>query len=269
MVFQAVLANFGDGFEEHLIFQDKEFMIHHRLAVIKLVKDPKGKQKLIGFFRTSDDLNQACQAKFKIHELIVKWKIDKVRKKLSDPSYLSACTSSSKKNQDPKKSSSTRSASNKKNNKCTKNDQKYFFIEKQANYTHSSEQAPTSIENLFKDQQQELINLDNPDDDLSKPATPPLAFITKKNICDIMLYDIPSNWNAERITEEINSNLRFLIKASRLAQQAVIKNLPSTCLELDIFNNQEFKEIFNWEAIKLMKTLDLNDSSDINDLSDS
>ncbi|RIA96190.1 hypothetical protein C1645_815778 [Glomus cerebriforme] len=94
-----------------------------------------------------------------------------------------------------------------------------------------------------------------------------------------MLYDIPGNWDAEKITEEINKNLGFLIKASvtakgkyrcnipirwfsgdwflvqqqqQLAQQAVIKNLPSTCNELDIF--KEFKETFNWEAIKLVKT---------------
>ncbi|RIA87833.1 hypothetical protein C1645_739811 [Glomus cerebriforme] len=184
------------------------------------------------------------------------------------------------------------------------------------------------------DQLQELINLDNLDDELPKPVTSPSASISKvkqpnkkknkelishiitgytippilkNNVRDVMLYDIPENWDAEMITEAINKHLGSLIKASvtakgkyrciraticlrtsylekfnklfwqiqlgdipvrwfpgdwslaqrqqRLSQQATIKDLPLTCKELDIFNNQEFKETFNWEAIKLMKTL--------------
>ncbi|RIA84156.1 hypothetical protein C1645_832701 [Glomus cerebriforme] len=154
------------------------------------------------------------------------------------------------------------------------------------------------------DQLQELMHLDKPDDELPKPVTPPPAsnnkekqpnkkknkeltphIVTeyttpptlKKNVRDVMLYDIPGTWDAEKIAEEINKNLGSLIKVSvtakgkyrcvrfsddwslaqrqqQLSQQAVIKDLPSTCKELDIFNNQEFKETFNWEAIKLVKT---------------
>ncbi|RIA97000.1 hypothetical protein C1645_856027 [Glomus cerebriforme] len=158
------------------------------------------------------------------------------------------------------------------------------------------------------DQLQELMNLDIPDDALPKPVTPPPAsnnkekqpnkkknkeltphIVTgytippnlKQNVRDIMLYDIPGSWDAEKIMEEINKHLGSLIKASvtakgkyrcdilvrwfpgdwslaqrqqRLSQQAIIKDVPSTCKELDIFHNQEFKETFNWEAIKLVKT---------------
>ncbi|RIA96992.1 hypothetical protein C1645_814647 [Glomus cerebriforme] len=157
------------------------------------------------------------------------------------------------------------------------------------------------------DQLQELMNLDNPDDELPKPVTPPPAsnnkekqpnkkknkeltshIVTgytippnlKNNVHDIMLYDIPGNWDAEKITEEINKHLGSLIKASVTAKGKYRYVRATICLrtsylekfdklfwqiqlgdipvhwfpELDIFNNQEFKESFNWEAIKLVKT---------------
>ncbi|RIA84292.1 hypothetical protein C1645_832477 [Glomus cerebriforme] len=147
------------------------------------------------------------------------------------------------------------------------------------------------------DQLQELMNLDNPDEELPNPVNSPPASTNKEkqpnkkknkeltphivtgftvppklknNVRDVMLYDIPGNWDAEKITEKINKHLRSLLKVSviakgkyrcslaqrqqRLSQQAVIKDLPLTCKELDIFNNHEFKETFNWEAIKLVKT---------------
>ncbi|RIA85955.1 hypothetical protein C1645_830027 [Glomus cerebriforme] len=84
------------------------------------------------------------------------------------------------------------------------------------------------------------------------------------------------NWDAEKITEEINKHLGSLIKASvtvkgkyrcvrvticlrtsylekfdKLFWQIQLGDIP---VQLDIFNNQEFKESFNWEAIKLVKT---------------
>ncbi|RIA93715.1 hypothetical protein C1645_819007 [Glomus cerebriforme] len=40
----------------------------------------------------------------------------------------------------------------------------------------------------------------------------------KNNICDIMLYDISGNWDAKKITEEINKTLGSLIKASVTAK---------------------------------------------------
>ncbi|RIA98234.1 hypothetical protein C1645_152749 [Glomus cerebriforme] len=43
-------------------------------------------------------------------------------------------------------------------------------------------------------------------------------------------------------------------RQQRLSQQVIIKDLSSTCKELNIYNNNEFKETFNWEAIKLVKT---------------
>ncbi|RIA81741.1 hypothetical protein C1645_881439 [Glomus cerebriforme] len=85
------------------------------------------------------------------------------------------------------------------------------------------------------------MNLDNPDDELPKPFTPPPASISKvkqpnkkknkeltshivtgytisptlkNNVCDVMLYDIPGHWDAEKITEEINKHLGSIIKAS-------------------------------------------------------
>ncbi|RIA91623.1 hypothetical protein C1645_821774 [Glomus cerebriforme] len=90
------------------------------------------------------------------------------------------------------------------------------------------------------DQLQELMNLDNPDDELPKSVTSPPASISKvkkpnqkknkeltpniitgytilpklkNNVRDVMLYDIPGNWDAEKITEEINKHLGSLIKA--------------------------------------------------------
>ncbi|RIA80728.1 hypothetical protein C1645_838176 [Glomus cerebriforme] len=180
------------------------------------------------------------------------------------------------------------------------------------NHICSSTQTPIIIENsnmeiLSGSTLTNNTNDNNADDELPKPVTiPPASNIkgkqpnTKKNkeltphiitgftvppnlknnVRDIMLYDIPGNWNAEKITEEINKHLGSLIKVSvtakgkyrcvrvticlrdlslvqrqqRLSQQVIIKDLPSTCKELDIFNNQEFKETFNWEAIKLVKT---------------
>ncbi|RIA79886.1 hypothetical protein C1645_839711 [Glomus cerebriforme] len=40
----------------------------------------------------------------------------------------------------------------------------------------------------------------------------------KENIHDIILYDIPGNWNAEKVTEEINKNLGSLLKATLMKQ---------------------------------------------------
>ncbi|RIA95178.1 hypothetical protein C1645_817024 [Glomus cerebriforme] len=103
------------------------------------------------------------------------------------------------------------------------------------------------------DQLQELMHLDNPDDDLPKPVTPSPASINKekqpnkkknkvltphiitgytippnlkKNVRDVMLYDIPGNWDAERITEEINKHLGSLIKASVIAKDKYRCDIP-------------------------------------------
>ncbi|RIA79826.1 hypothetical protein C1645_839844 [Glomus cerebriforme] len=63
--------------------------------------------------------------------------------------------------------------------------------------------------------------------------------------CNLPSSDIPVHW--------FSGDWSLAQKQQRLSQQAIIKDLPPTCKELDIFNNPEFKETFNWEAIKLVK----------------
>ncbi|RIA94427.1 hypothetical protein C1645_818050 [Glomus cerebriforme] len=376
----SVLNVFEEGFEEHLIFQDEEFMRFHHLAAIKLVKDSKGKQKLIRFFRTSDDLTSACQAEFNVHELIAKWKVDNIGKKKSDPNiyrpkfplqrkirtlkspslspqkwakemiialkitngtgswktavifnfenkmgvtisqhtdlfyneYIASLEAKNYCRLEWGVSDNTAISRNilylvgrvvskfyeESMNKCVRRLEAIYeesqakdltiselttnlkvardmiakLQQERTNHTYSSIQTPINIENT---------NL--PNKKKNKELTPHIVTgytippTLKKNVRDVMLYDIPGSWDAEKITEEINKHLGFLIKASvtakgkyrcvrfpgdwslaqrqqQLSQQAVIKDLPSICKELDIFNNQEFKESFNWEAIKLVKT---------------
>ncbi|RIA81759.1 hypothetical protein C1645_836463, partial [Glomus cerebriforme] len=104
----------------------------------------------------------------------------------------------------------------------------------------------------------------------------------KNNIRDIMLYDVPGDWDAEKIMEAINKHLGSLIKATlrkqdkyytlgsmivrwfpgdwtlemrkeRLHHQAVIRNLPDDLTELKIYMEVDATINNPFKSIKIVK----------------
>ncbi|RIA81419.1 hypothetical protein C1645_744531 [Glomus cerebriforme] len=100
---QATIHDIADDLKESDLYYNTNLLVCPYRS-IKIVKDNKGKRKLIGFFKKQLDVNKACQATLDIKGVEYKWIRDNYKpdKKKSAGKYKR--NSNSLKNSDKKKS---------------------------------------------------------------------------------------------------------------------------------------------------------------------
>ncbi|RIA90106.1 hypothetical protein C1645_738101 [Glomus cerebriforme] len=78
---QAVIRNLPDDLTELKIYMEVDATIHNHFKLIKIVKDNKGKKKLIGFFEKQADVVEACQHPITINNVEYKWSRDNYKQR--------------------------------------------------------------------------------------------------------------------------------------------------------------------------------------------
>ncbi|RIA94192.1 hypothetical protein C1645_818372 [Glomus cerebriforme] len=79
--YQAVIKNLADDLTEEKFFKEADISINNCFKSIKIVKDNKGKRKLIGFFEKQANVITTCQHSFTIDNVEYKWTRDDYRQR--------------------------------------------------------------------------------------------------------------------------------------------------------------------------------------------
>ncbi|RIA81801.1 hypothetical protein C1645_863992 [Glomus cerebriforme] len=118
---QAIIKNLADDLTEKSVYKKVDNSIHHNFKSIKIVKDNKGKKKLIGFFEKQANVVMACQHLIMINNVKYKWNHDNYKqrqeKKEKARGKNNKKSDSNKKDLNKKKSKDTSSSKNKLNKK--------------------------------------------------------------------------------------------------------------------------------------------------------
>ncbi|RIA88525.1 hypothetical protein C1645_826207 [Glomus cerebriforme] len=110
---QAVIKNLADDLTEAKVYLGVDTTIHNRYKSIKIVKDNKGKKKLIGFFEKHADVITACQHPITIDNVKYNWTRDNYKQKQEKKKARgnnNKKRDSNKKDSDKKKSKDTSSS---------------------------------------------------------------------------------------------------------------------------------------------------------------
>ncbi|RIA84433.1 hypothetical protein C1645_832282 [Glomus cerebriforme] len=117
---QAIIKNIPDDLNEEIFCRDADLSLHNQFKSIKIVKDNKGKRKLIGFFEKQADVIAACQHPFTINNVEYNWTRDNYKQrqeKKNAGGKNNKKNNSKKKDLDRKKSKDTSSSKNKSSKK--------------------------------------------------------------------------------------------------------------------------------------------------------
>ncbi|RIA84792.1 hypothetical protein C1645_831740 [Glomus cerebriforme] len=83
---QAIIKNLADDLTEVKVYMGVDSSIYYHFKSLKIVKDNKGKRKLIGFFEKQADMITACQHPIMINNIEYKWTCDNYKQRKENKS---------------------------------------------------------------------------------------------------------------------------------------------------------------------------------------